>query len=81
MQAASAHLYHVSLNITVFDNNLTPRACSGQCQTIGGSMGLTQACPNRSDNSCQVSCQDPSVPNQCRILSAVLIDGSPCGKS
>lgn len=42
-------------------------------------MGLKEACPNRSDNSCQVSCKDPNVPNQCRILSALLVDGSPCG--
>lgn len=51
-----------------------------QCQMIGGSMGLKEGCPNRSDNSCQVSCKDPDVPNQCRILSALLVDGSPCGR-
>lgn len=51
-----------------------------QCQMIGGSMNLSQACPNH-DTSCQVSCQDPNSPNQCRTLSALLVDGSPCGKS
>lgn len=50
-----------------------------QCQMIGGSMGLKEGCPNRSDDSCQVSCKDPNVPNQCRVLSAMLVDGSPCG--
>lgn len=44
-------------------------------------MGLSEGCPSHSDNSCQVSCKDPNVPNTCRILTALLIDGSPCGKS
>ncbi|GLB36615.1 putative zinc metalloprotease [Lyophyllum shimeji] len=50
-----------------------------QCQTIGASMGLKQACPNRNDNSCQVSCQDPTKSNQCILLTSLLIDGSTCG--
>jgi len=50
-----------------------------QCQTIGASMGLKQACPNRNDNSCQVSCQDPTRSNQCILLTSLLIDGSSCG--
>jgi len=50
-----------------------------QCQTIGASMGLKQACPNRNDNSCQVSCQDPTKSNQCILLTSLLIDGSSCG--
>jgi hypothetical protein len=52
---------------------------SVQCQTIGASMGLKQACPNRGDNTCQVSCQDPNKSNQCILLSSLLIDGSSCG--
>lgn len=50
-----------------------------QCQTVGGSMGLSQACPNRGDATCQISCQDPTQSNQCILLSSLLIDGSPCG--
>lgn len=50
-----------------------------QCQTVGASMGLEDACSNRGDTSCQVSCQDPTQTNQCVSLSTILIDGSPCG--
>ncbi|KAH0590161.1 hypothetical protein H2248_000335 [Termitomyces sp. 'cryptogamus'] len=50
-----------------------------QCQTIGASMGLKEACPSRNDKTCQVSCQDPNQANQCVILTSLLIDGSPCG--
>ncbi|KAJ7451147.1 zinc metalloprotease [Mycena latifolia] len=50
-----------------------------QCQMLGSSMNLTRECPNQSSNTCQVSCQDPSQSNQCILLTALLIDGSPCG--
>ncbi|KAH8101428.1 Metallo-peptidase family M12-domain-containing protein [Cristinia sonorae] len=50
-----------------------------QCQIVGASMNLKKACPNQNDKSCQVSCQDPSVANQCIILQSALVDGSPCG--
>jgi hypothetical protein len=50
-----------------------------QCRTIGAAMGLTEACPDRGDNSCEVSCQDPESSNRCIRLQALLIDGSPCG--
>ncbi|KAH8120727.1 Metallo-peptidase family M12-domain-containing protein [Phellopilus nigrolimitatus] len=49
-----------------------------QCQTVGASMNLTTAC-SKADNSCQVSCQDPSNKNQCIQLQSQLIDGSSCG--
>ncbi|KAF8887708.1 Metallo-peptidase family M12-domain-containing protein [Infundibulicybe gibba] len=49
-----------------------------QCQTIGASMNLTTGCSSRNDQSCQVSCQDPRS-NGCILLSAPLIEGSPCG--
>lgn len=49
-----------------------------QCQTVGASLGLKEACPSR-DNSCQVSCQDPKQANACVLLQALLVDGSPCG--
>jgi len=42
-------------------------------------MNLKQACPNRGDQTCQISCQDPTRANQCILLSSLLIDGSPCG--
>ncbi|KAG8743409.1 hypothetical protein FRC10_012074 [Ceratobasidium sp. 414] len=50
-----------------------------QCQTVGVSLNLTRACPSRNDKSCQVSCQDPRTSNQCIVLQANLVDGSPCG--
>ncbi|KAL4268185.1 Zinc metalloprotease [Pleurotus pulmonarius] len=50
-----------------------------QCQTIGASMNLREACPNRGDESCRVSCRNPSQSNSCVLLQAMLVDGSPCG--
>ncbi|KAK0506429.1 zinc metalloprotease [Armillaria luteobubalina] len=50
-----------------------------QCQSVGASMNLTTGCSNRNDQTCQISCQDPSNSNQCVLLSSLLIDGSPCG--
>ncbi|KAG8768597.1 hypothetical protein FRC12_005463 [Ceratobasidium sp. 428] len=50
-----------------------------QCQTVGVSLNLTRACPSRNDRTCQVSCQDPRTSNQCIMLQANLVDGSPCG--
>jgi len=42
-------------------------------------MNLTTACPTQSSSTCQVSCQDPTQSNQCILLTALLVDGSPCG--
>lgn len=50
-----------------------------QCQMVGASLGLSQACPDRSDQSCQISCQDPNNTNACVRLTSLLVDGSPCG--
>ncbi|KAJ7771946.1 zinc metalloprotease, partial [Mycena maculata] len=50
-----------------------------QCQQLGASMNLTSGCPNQSSATCQVSCQDPTQANQCILLTALLVDGSPCG--
>lgn len=50
-----------------------------QCQAVGAAMNLTEACPNKGDQSCQVSCKDPTAPNRCVVLQSQLIDGSPCG--
>ena len=52
---------------------------SEQCRQVGASMNLTEACPDRSDRSCQISCQDPNRLNGCIILMSLLADGSPCG--
>ena len=49
-----------------------------QCQTVGASMGLKNACP-RNENNCRISCQDPTKSNSCVVLSSLLVDGSPCG--
>ncbi|KAF7785095.1 hypothetical protein Agabi119p4_1260 [Agaricus bisporus var. burnettii] len=51
---------------------------SQQCQMVGGSMGLKEACPSP-DSSCQIVCKGPDNNNSCTKLSARLIDGSPCG--
>ncbi|KAF8168348.1 zinc metalloprotease [Crassisporium funariophilum] len=50
-----------------------------QCQNVGASMGLKAACPDRNDQSCQISCQDPTNSGACIRLTSLLIDGSPCG--
>ncbi|KAF5361622.1 hypothetical protein D9758_007372 [Tetrapyrgos nigripes] len=50
-----------------------------QCQNVGSSLGLKQACPNHGDTSCRISCQDPNQSNACVQLNSLLIDGSPCG--
>ncbi|ESK98122.1 zinc metalloprotease [Moniliophthora roreri MCA 2997] len=57
----------------------TCTSVAAQCQSVGASMGLKNACPNRGDNTCQISCQDPQRANSCVLLSSLLIDGSPCG--
>ncbi|KAH9996624.1 Metallo-peptidase family M12-domain-containing protein [Russula vinacea] len=50
-----------------------------QCQQLGASMNLQAPCPNQNDQTCKVSCKDPTTPNQCVELDTLLIDGSPCG--
>ncbi|KAL0945556.1 hypothetical protein HGRIS_014717 [Hohenbuehelia grisea] len=50
-----------------------------QCQMLGASMNLKEACPNRNDDSCRVACKDPTQSNACVVLQAMLVDGSPCG--
>jgi len=52
-----------------------------QCQQLGASMNLQAACPKQDDQTCKVSCQDPTTSNQCVVLDTLLIDGSPCGYS
>ncbi|TFK19898.1 zinc metalloprotease [Coprinopsis marcescibilis] len=50
-----------------------------QCRTVGATMNLSEPCPDRSDRSCQISCQDPERSNACLRLTSLLVDGSPCG--
>jgi hypothetical protein len=47
---------------------------------MGASLNLTAACPSRNDQTCKISCQDPTSPNRCVLLDSLLIDGSPCGQ-
>ncbi|KAJ3751090.1 Metallo-peptidase family M12-domain-containing protein [Lentinula detonsa] len=49
-----------------------------QCQTVGASMGLTTGCSNHQD-TCQITCQDPTNSNSCIQLASLVVDGSPCG--
>ena len=42
-------------------------------------MNLQTACPSQNEQTCKVSCQDPTASNQCVVLDSLLIDGSPCG--
>jgi len=42
-------------------------------------MGLKASCPDRNDQSCQISCQDPNNAGACIRLTSLLVDGSPCG--
>jgi hypothetical protein len=50
-----------------------------QCKLVGGSMNLSEPCPDKSDQSCQISCKDPRQANVCVRLTSLLVDGSPCG--
>ncbi|OCF60915.1 hypothetical protein L486_00559 [Kwoniella mangroviensis CBS 10435] len=50
-----------------------------QCKLAGSSLGLSQACGQKDDKTCTVSCRDPNVTNQCVVLQTSLVDGSPCG--
>lgn len=52
-----------------------------QCQTLGGSLGITGACPNAGDTSCTVTCAAPnSGGGSCIILDGQnFVDGTPCG--
>lgn len=50
-----------------------------QCKLVGGSMNLSEPCPDKSDQSCQISCKDPRQSNVCVRLTSLLVDGSLCG--
>ncbi|UOH83270.1 hypothetical protein LQV05_005990 [Cryptococcus neoformans] len=50
-----------------------------QCRTAGATMGLSEACGQRDDTSCVVTCKDPNSTSSCVVLQTPLVDGSPCG--
>jgi Metallo-peptidase family M12/Disintegrin len=52
-----------------------------QCreQSSSGDFNFTEACSVTADNSCSVSCVDPSRPNTCAVLQQNFIDGTECG--
>lgn len=51
-----------------------------QCASLGASMGITQACPNVGDSSCEVTCQSPNSALSCIILQGqYFIEGTECG--
>ena len=51
-----------------------------QCASLGASMGITQACPNVGDSSCEVTCQSPNSALSCIILQGQFFtEGTECG--
>ena len=51
-----------------------------QCQQQSqANMDFTTACPVSADNSCSVSCENPSSSSSCLILQQNFIDGTECG--
>ncbi|KAK9895969.1 hypothetical protein P389DRAFT_210806 [Cystobasidium minutum MCA 4210] len=51
-----------------------------QCASLGASMGITQACPNVGDSSCEVTCQSPNSALSCIILQGqYFTEGTECG--
>lgn len=51
-----------------------------QCQQQSqANYNFTSACSVTADNSCSVSCQDPSNSNSCIVLQSDFIDGTECG--
>lgn len=51
-----------------------------QCQQQSqAAYSFTRACSVTADNSCSVSCQDPSNANSCIVLQQNFIDGTECG--
>lgn len=51
-----------------------------QCQQQSqADFNFTRACSVSADNSCSVSCADPTQPNSCAILQQNFIDGTECG--
>ncbi|CAM0138165.1 unnamed protein product [Umbelopsis sp. WA50703] len=51
---------------------------SAQCAQRGARLNITTECSFQQD-SCQISCEDPSDPNNCLALSGMFLDGTNCG--
>lgn len=49
-----------------------------QCIARGHRLGVTESCPFQQD-TCQVTCEDPSDPGNCLVLSGMFLDGTECG--
>lgn len=51
-----------------------------QCQQqTGGAVSYTRSCDAGGDNSCSLSCQDPSSSLVCTIFQTNFVDGTKCG--
>ncbi|KAA1107099.1 hypothetical protein PGT21_002103 [Puccinia graminis f. sp. tritici] len=50
-----------------------------QCQAQDPKLGLKQACDPEASMDCRIACKDPNQPNQCVVLEAKFVEGSPCG--
>ncbi|KAI9285754.1 Metallo-peptidase family M12-domain-containing protein [Umbelopsis sp. AD052] len=51
---------------------------SAQCALRGARLNITEECSFQQD-SCQISCADPSDPHNCLALSGMFLDGTDCG--
>ncbi|GAB5593873.1 hypothetical protein Unana1_08773 [Umbelopsis nana] len=51
---------------------------SAQCALRGARLNITTECSFQQD-SCQISCADPTNPNNCLALSGMFLDGTDCG--
>lgn len=49
-----------------------------QCTARGLRLNISKQCSFQED-SCQISCADPSDPNNCLVLSGMFLDGTECG--
>lgn len=49
-----------------------------QCIARGLRLGVSESCPFQQD-TCQVTCEDPSDPGNCLVLSGMFLDGTECG--
>lgn len=51
---------------------------SAQCALRGARLNITEECSFQQD-SCQISCADPTDPHNCLALSGMFLDGTDCG--
>ncbi|KAH9446742.1 hypothetical protein Pst134EA_030648 [Puccinia striiformis f. sp. tritici] len=50
-----------------------------QCQAQDHKLGLKQACDPAASMDCRIACKDPNKSDQCVVLEAKFVEGSPCG--